>query len=723
MSIRIPLTDFSTVSLPAAENELSSRLLSLITRWVPVALQYHQPWPGRPNCGHFFGGSFAYGLDVSMAITPLALAASSPDYAPTPDQPSADQLKRLVHQGIRFLCFTHDVGPVDCIRPGDTPDSAGTKWGERGKGFFPESQCGRTLSEMAFSCALIHDLLGEEERDLLAAIALDYLDRFGMMPPRSGVYNNTQTEENGWTALGLVSCLLLLPEHPRSDELWESARRWMFCTNTRPEDAADNTVFADGKTVRELCGNTFTAHPDGTAENHGFVHPNYMASGITLPGKALNLLRLFGQPVPPHLLWRVRDTYDVLKPWCDDAGAAQAVQGMDWPYYAYPGAAFLHSIGNLHLGDPDAALLEERALDTLEQSQAAHGGRLVTREVIDNASFGARSSLLGERMSDCLAQAGLAHRLDGKGQVPSDPSEMQTRLSGVTLYPQGGVLVHRHARGVTSFSWRNRTMLLPAPREGLKFLCAADRSVLSHPQVKGRSNRLEQIALKIRDNADSVSAVLIQDLCEGSVRRTVCFASLPDGKTLAAEWLTALEAVTVDHLDQGTFGIVNDGYFGEHGDLKGRRTVHHASGQVTFEGYVTGREEDNETVELTGARWINIDDRYGIVYRGSGSARYENRRAFSPWRAVENTLALHPADGPRTFEPRDQIGRFVTLCCPGQSHPETAQQALEVRTATEAAFVAETESWSCAFATSDRGLSLMDTKLGPYESRIKPTGK
>jgi len=39
----IPLTDFSTVSVPTSDNELSSRFLGLVARWVPVALRYYQP--------------------------------------------------------------------------------------------------------------------------------------------------------------------------------------------------------------------------------------------------------------------------------------------------------------------------------------------------------------------------------------------------------------------------------------------------------------------------------------------------------------------------------------------------------------------------------------------------------------------------------------------------------------------------------------------------------
>lgn len=40
--------------------------------------------------------------------------------------------------------------------------------------------------------------------------------------PRSGVYSDTQSEENGWTALGLIASLLLLA----------LLKRWMFYTAT-----------------------------------------------------------------------------------------------------------------------------------------------------------------------------------------------------------------------------------------------------------------------------------------------------------------------------------------------------------------------------------------------------------------------------------------------------------------------------------------------------------
>ncbi len=57
--------------------------------------------------------------------------------------------REMAIKGVRYLCYTHDSGPEDCVRPSEglgRPENCGTKWGERGKGFFRESQCGSTVA-------------------------------------------------------------------------------------------------------------------------------------------------------------------------------------------------------------------------------------------------------------------------------------------------------------------------------------------------------------------------------------------------------------------------------------------------------------------------------------------------------------------------------------------------------------------------------------------------
>src|SRR5262245_34663111 len=285
-----------TVALPQVENAMSRRYLKVLMHWVPVALRTFNGWPERPYCGHFFGGVFWYGLETSGPIATLALVASSPEFNPGLVGCSATELRQIALQGLRYLCLTHDTGPAECVRPQHSwgrPEPAGTKWGERGQGFFRESQCGVTIAHLALTAALLDDILGAEEKTMLAAIATDYLGRFGAMAPRSGVYYDTQSEENGWTALGLVASLLLLPATPgatasaQGEALptatrWAQVKRWMFCTATMPQDSINGAAFADGTSVREWCQQTYTLLPDVTAENHGFVHPGYMAAAITL---------------------------------------------------------------------------------------------------------------------------------------------------------------------------------------------------------------------------------------------------------------------------------------------------------------------------------------------------------------------------------------------------------------------------------------------------------
>jgi hypothetical protein len=698
--------DSNHLALPNRENEMSRRYLTTITRWVPVAKRYWNEWPDRPNCGHFFGGVHWYGQETSMPIVTLALAASSPEFDAQVAGVTADQLRQIALQGLRYLCFTHDTGPADCFRPRvglGRPEPAGTKWGERGRGFFPESQCGGTVASLALTAALLGDLLGDEERAMLGNIAEDYLARFGEMEPRSGVYFDTQTEENAWTALGLVASLLLLnayrgdqapPDPKQRAHWWEQAKLWMFRTLTVPRDQYDYAEFAGGRTVRELCSRTYTTLPDGTAENHGFVHPSYMASAANQSGTTLNLLNVYRHEIPPHLFWHRKDTYDLLKRWCDRTGAPQPVQGMDWPYFSHPGHTYYHAIANLYLGDPDAALLERRALEIVERSTALHGGQIVPQEAIERGHGPQDPTVMRERAAVGLARAYLTHRLLGPGETPSDAADFERRMQGVHLYPHGGFVLHRHARGQTSLAWRNRTMVLPATREGQKLIGPASGSMLAEIVVRGRPANTTPVSLKVREQEDCVSVALVQDLAQGSVRRRVLFASLPNGKCLVYERLAARQNIVVESVRQGYLSVINDGLLSHREDLRGKRQVYWPRGKQVFYGSYSGQED--MTLDLERAGWVNVDDRCGLVYRGSGRALYRNRHSFAVFRAVEDDLVLSLQDTPQAYSSGQEIAKLIVLWCPEQPHQETAEQGLLIHDTPENAFAAEVDGYLCA---------------------------
>src|SRR5574341_204144 len=517
---------------------MSRRYLQVLMCWVPVALRAFHGWPERPHCGHFFGGVFWYGLETSGPIATLALVASSPEFDPGLVGCSAAELRQIALQGL-----------------------------------------------------------------MLAAIATDYLGRFGTMAPRSGVYSDTQSEENGWTALGLVASLLLLPATllpattPTATR-WAHVKRWMFCTATMPQDSANGAAFADGTSVREWCQQTYTLLPDGTAENHGFVHPGYMAAALTLSGAALNLLHLCHQPIPPHLFWHRQDCYNVLKRWCDTAGAPHCPQGMDWPYFDYVEYSFLHATANLYLEDAEAACLERCVLATVERTCAAHDGRLVPAEVAQYCHTFQDPALMQESHAVALAQSYLAHRLLGMGMVPTDQPAMAQRLAGVAVYTHGGLLLHRHIHGQTSLSWRNRTMVLPATPEGMQMIGPQSGTLLADIRVVGQAESTTLVALTIRDAPDRVCVVLVQELAQGSVRRQVLFASLPHGKCLTVERLVARQALTVESLVQGYLSVINDGYFGDYPDLRGQRRLFWDGGVQVWYGYASNTDSADTTIAL-----------------------------------------------------------------------------------------------------------------------------
>lgn len=660
---------------------MSRRYLRLINHWAPIALSYYNEWPVRPECGHFFGGVYWYGQETAMTIFTLALLASSTEFDEAIATVSATELRQIARKGLRYLLFTHDTGPADCVRPKESwgrPEPANTKWGERGLGFFRESQCGLGIANLTVTAALLDDLLGEEERTMLAAIAEDYLARFGEMAPKSGVYYDTQTEENAWTACGLSAATVLLAGHPNEAAWLEQTKLWMFHTTSRPQDTYNYAELADGKTVRALTGRTYTTLPDGTAENHGFVHPNYMMSALTLSGVTLDLLGVFQRPIPPHLLWRRQDTYETLKPWSDVTGNFHSVQGMDWPYFAYPSHALAHAIANLYLHDPDAALLERYALDVVERSAAVHDWRMIPKEIIEHCHSIQDPALMMERTAYYLAQACLAHRLEGVGAEPTEPAAFEAKYAGIHYYPHGGALVHRHAKGLSSLAWRNRTMAVLTPKSGSNIIGPAEGSLLATIEVADAPESTDEVVFRLREAQDRAAVLLVQDLAQHSVRRYLYMAFLPDGSVLSVERLVANRALTVNRLQQGLISVINDGFFGDHSDGRGHRTLHWAAGAAHFTGYPTRQREDDIVQPLDGATWVNVDDRFGLIFQGSGPRFYYNRHHFPVWHAIKDDLVLSLHDEPFTVAANAEIARFIALWRPEQEHSATAAEQLQI---------------------------------------------
>ena len=155
------------------------------------------------------------------------------------------------------------------------------------------------------------------------------------------------------------------------------------------------------------------------------------------------------------------------------------------------------------------------------------------------------------------------------------------------------------------------------------------------------------------------------------------FASLPKGKAVVYEELLALDDITVTRVEQGRLSIMNDGYFAEHEDLRGRRTLYWEGGEQMFVGYVIDSTDEDVLLDLAGASWVNVDDRFGLVFEATGRALYHNQHHFEVWHATEDTLVLGRTDEPHEFRTGERIARLLALWCPGQTHEETGRERLQ----------------------------------------------
>ncbi|MCF7689571.1 MAG: hypothetical protein K9N01_14875 [Cephaloticoccus sp.] len=661
------------------ETALSRRYLKIIESWIPIGRSLFAAWPDRPDCGHFIGGCHWYGIETLAGAIAFAAAASSPDYDPKVGGCSRRELRTIARQALRYLCFTHDSGPADCVRPAKglgRPENFGRKWGERGKGFFPESQCGTTVAGLAIVARLLGKEVDVETWGMLAAMHADYAERFGTMEPKNGVYVNTQMEENGWTSCGLASVTCVLADSPDAATWSATAKRWMFSTATAPQDAKNQLPFADGKTVAQWTGETFTALPDFMAENHGMVHPNYTGASVHFTGVLGVILGAYGQKLPPQAYFNRANIYASLKLTTDRTGSLHPVQGMDWPYLFTDPGTMTHAAASVMLRDPDAACLERWALTTLEERQSSHGGRMIDPAVAAVCHDVQDPMVIRECVIANPTWTYLLHRLQGDGPLPTPARDLERKLHGVKVFPHSGFVFQRHPQGQTSFSWRNCQMALPLTRDGIQTVAPASHSWLGRVTVKNRPDSQEEISLHVDTAKEGFATALVMDRAQGAVRQEVLYAGLPDGTSLSFERWTAREPVVVSDVSLGFLRIINEKFISMPDNCRGYRVISTPEGNTRFESFVSADPASDVVRSYVHPGWLNVDGRLGLVFRGTGTTVYHNRHHFPTWWATADDLTLCRREKSQKIPVGKVIAELAALIAPGQSARKTAATQL-----------------------------------------------
>jgi hypothetical protein len=215
-------------------------------------------------------------------------------------------------------------------------------------------------------------------------------------------------------------------------------------------------------------------------------------------------------------------------------------------------------------------------------------------------------------------------------------------------------------------------MALPLTADGIQTIAPATNSWLAQLTVKDRPDSQEEISIQVDTQREGFAAALVMDRAQGSVRQEVLYAGLPDGTSLSFERWIAREAVEVSNITQGFLRIINEKFSAMKDNCHGHRIFTTPEGATRFEGFVSKDPASDIVSTYDHPAWVNVDDRLGIIFRGTGETVYHNRHYFNPWWAVADDLTLSRSSGPLAVKTGAVITQLAALIAPGQSAAKTA---------------------------------------------------
>lgn len=691
----------------AHDHELTRRLYQVLCRWLPFADEQYADWPGRPNCGHFFGGHFWYQSDNASTSLVYALLAKLGAYDEAATGIPRARVKERAIRAIRYMGFTHDTGPQDCVRiDGPLPYTASKKWGGRGDRFFLASQNGRSVASLALASLLLWDDMDDETKLLVQNVVASYADRWADEEPRSGVYYDTQCEENAWTAAGISAGVVLFPDHPHHAKWKRGFALWSINTIATYRD---RLAFPSGlvDATDGLSVSSVTFHPDFTAENHAFVHPSYLCAGINLRALHAAMALMTGETPMPEALHNNQALYErTVKPWMQFDGLAVPVQGQDWWYNRQHERQLTHTVLNVLHGDRDAAAFVREAIRSIERIQASNPRGCLLEEngeqCVINRAHGQFAKDLEHGSAVDLATSYLLYAFGGPGAEPSDAEERAARLSGVHDYPYGNTIVYRTKESFASFTWRNNAMALTLPKNGVWSITPLYASYTGIVKAKDRAAPAalanEDIVRSTEDanivgHDGGFGAVATIQRGGGGLLQDVAFAALRSGATVYAERFRAERDCEAAEAATGMIGVRNESYDAMPELAPGKRTIHTPGGTETFEGFY-GREPNRERSFGT-IDFVNVDGQIGYLLFGSAGVRYINKHEYPKWKGVEDILILN------------DVGPFALAA--GERRPATAIVSLPNASAAETAAARDR---AAILAADDADTTLLDTGDG-----------
>ncbi len=665
------------------------RIYTLLLKFIKYPMKNFHEWTCRPNAGYFFSGCYWYGQIDCMMIGLLAFLAKYGEYDEGIAGISRKTVLETAIKCLRYACFTHDTGPEDCVRAdGKNKLQANTKWGGNyctsdtpHDRFFQGTQVGGRMVHLAYGAWFLWDELDEETRQMVYNVITDYAERWCTYEPKTGVYDDTQTEENGWTALGISAAAYIFHDDPRAEKWKEAALRWMLDSTNRSLDLFSEEILPDGRPLRSVIGH-LTLHPDFTAENHGFVHPVYMNTPFEYRITMGLFSMLSGAGEFPGLRHNLKNIYDsTFRYWSADDGGMLPIQSQDWFYYRIENYLSAHTMMRLLYDDPYAAYLEERCFETFEKTQAGHpNGTFIDNEP-EKCVLNPTQAMdeFEPTLAVFLVNIYLWHMCLGSGIAAVTREEFEKGTAAVKNYPFGGTAIQRTVDSFSCFSYRNKGVLAVFPKDNLWTITVPPSSTFGKLQFaddcKGRrgiSNQAiihEMKDVQIYDERDSYSASAWIDRGYGRIRQNVAFVSLPDGRGVYFQRVKAMEDCVISSFTSGLTGIRNELYTHLGNRAKGYRDLYiNDAVPERMRGYIGGEDIVHDFSDV---KYAAVDDKISYLLYGSGSVRYTEHHNYPSWKGIEDFLVLNQYEN-ITLHAGESLPRFILVYLPNRDITEAA---------------------------------------------------
>jgi hypothetical protein len=700
---------------PDHSGEVGQRLLRLLSLQVEQGLRWiekERAVSGIADERFIIHGCTNIGAvpayDLGQAVSCLsALAVLS--RCGQPDETMAgttpEKLQRTAAALIRATLDSHPAGG------GPNPQAA---WWDKFWGI-------RLHYHLALGASLVWNSLDAPTQLRLARVLEREADLFLAKPVPAQMRKDTHSEFNAWNGAGMAAVACLLKHHPRRTAWADKARELMLSAYATPQDVASSRV-VDGKPLNQWL-TAPNAFPDHTVENHGFVHPLYIAA-ISEKVRSAIIYRLAGEPISEAATLNAAPSLDVLLWMTLPDGNYLYPQGTD--YCSRNLGSFFQACNVVPLApDPLRHACFLRSLASIEKMAA---------ERPDLPMSGWLGMPYESGMLWGLTENYLMRRLFGPGgDVPLTDRQIEQRLTGGRIFEEGMFAIHRTSTSISSFSWRatskNSTLMgmtLPLNRDTLIYpmpgsLIGGLREAAG-PTNSGSDERPTVCSHQVSTTNSSLSVLLELQRCGGKVAQNCAFVSLPDGSSVYLEERIAKKAVALTRATSGNI-VINDDirwvyqskprqYFGQTGPLQPSNAIRHQTA------------------------WLNIDGQQGYVALGGAPLRLE-KVAGQPgiWR---NTGTLYdtcrsefvqlPKDdeadaAPIRFEPGRRIGTFGLITLPTTRIEETKSLAGEISKtgwiANEAGFLAvKIKSYLvyANFSDSNRRIAIAGTNEIPRKT-------